>query len=99
MNNIVPVCTVEDVRAEFARRGLSISEWARRNGVSAQLTYQILAGRKLGLRGQSHTICVLLGLKSGLADSAEGLAFVSKDQWDRTSNEDEGEGKRRAQPV
>lgn len=99
MNNIVPVCTVEDVRAEFARRGLSVSEWARRNGVSAQLTYQILAGRKLGLRGQSHTICVLLGLKSGLADSSEGLTFVSKDQWDKTGNEEEGEEKQQAQPA
>lgn len=99
MNNIVPVCTVEDVRAEFARRGLSISEWARRNGVSAQLTYQILAGRKLGLRGQSHTICVLLGLKSGLADSAEGLTFISRDQWDKAGSEEEGEEKRQAQPA
>jgi len=42
---------------------------------------------------------VLLGLKSGLADSAEGLTFVSKDQWDNTRNEEEGEGKRQAQPA
>jgi gp16 family phage-associated protein len=99
LNNIVPVCTVEDVRAEFARRGLSVSEWARRNGVSAQLTYQILAGRKLGLRGQSHTICVLLGLKPGIADASEGLTFISKDQWGNTSKDDEGEETRQAQPA
>jgi gp16 family phage-associated protein len=77
---IVPVCTVEDVRAEFRRRGISISEWARRRGLSAQLTYQILAGRKVGLRGQSHEISVLLGLKPGVVGSAAELSFVHEPQ-------------------
>ncbi len=76
MPNIVHVLTVEDVRAEFRRRGISVSEWARRRGVSAQLTYQILAGRKVGMRGQSHEISVLLGLKPGVVGSAEELSFV-----------------------
>ena len=49
-NNIVAVCTIEEVREEFRRRGISVSDWARRQGVSAQLTYRILAGRTLGLR-------------------------------------------------
>lgn len=75
MQQIVPVCTVADVRAEFQRRGISVSEWARRRGVSAQLTYQILAGRKVGVRGQSHQIAVLLGLKPGLLGSADELCF------------------------
>ena len=66
MTNVVPVCTVEEVRDEFRRRGVSVSDWARRKGVSAQLTYRILAGRTVGLRGQSHEIAVRLGLKSGL---------------------------------
>jgi len=76
VNNIVPVCTVEEVREEFRRRGISVSDWARRQGVSAQLTYRILAGRTLGLRGQSHEICVLLGLKPGVTGSANDLKFA-----------------------
>ncbi|AWI54805.1 DNA-binding protein [Aquabacterium olei] len=76
VNNIVPVCTVEEVREEFRRRGISVSDWARRQGVSAQLTYRILSGRTLGLRGQSHTICVLLGLKPGVICSANDLKFA-----------------------
>lgn len=64
------------MRAEFKRRGLSVSEWARRRGVSAGLTYQILAGRKVGQRGQSHQIAVLLGLKQGLIDTDDDLRFV-----------------------
>ena len=98
MNNIVSVCTVEEVRAEFERRGLSISEWARRHGVSAQLTYQILAGRKMRLRGQSHTISVLLGLKAGVVDSAGELTFVRK-QGQRDHNEDERKEQQLAQPA
>ena len=76
MSTIIHVCTVDDVRAEFKRRGLSVSEWARREGVSAGLTYQILAGRKVGQRGQSHQIAVLLGLKQGLVDAGDDLRFV-----------------------
>lgn len=74
-NNIVPICTIEDVREEFRRRGISISEWARRHGVSAQLTYRILAGRTIGQRGQSHEICVLLGLKPGVIGASNDLQF------------------------
>lgn len=76
MNNIVPVCTVEEVRQEFQRRGISVSDWARQQGVSAQLTYRILSGRTAGLRGQSHTICVLLGLKPGVICAATDLKFA-----------------------
>lgn len=53
-----------------------MSEWARGRGVSAQLTYQILAGRKAAVRGQSHEIAVLLGLKPGLLGNADELRFA-----------------------
>lgn len=79
MTNIVPVCTVEEVRDEFKRRGISVSDWARRKGVSAQLTYRILAGRTVGQRGQSHEISVLLGLKSGVVGSVDDLMFTHAD--------------------
>lgn len=98
MPQIVPVCTVADVRAEFRRRGISVSEWARRRGVSAQLTYQILAGRKVGLRGQSHEISVLLGLKPGVVSSAEELCFVYAPQPGISTHYAE-EVPRQAQPA
>ena len=75
INNGVPICTVEEVREEFRRRGMSVSDWARRHGVSAQLTYRILAGRTVGQRGQSHEICVLLGLKPGVIGAGNDLQF------------------------
>ena len=59
--------TPEQARAEFERRGLSIAAWAGQNGVHANLVYEILAGnpRRRCLRGQSHRVAVLLGLKAG----------------------------------
>ncbi|MBD9479055.1 DNA-binding protein [Pseudoxanthomonas sp. PXM02] len=61
-----PLRSGAQVRSEFARRGLSISGWARLHGYSAQLVYGVLTGRNQGLRGQSHEIAVRLGLKHGL---------------------------------
>jgi gp16 family phage-associated protein len=98
MQEGVKVSTHEDVLAEFRRRGVSVSAWARRHGVSPQLTYQILSGRKVGLRGQSHQICVLLGLKPGVVAGTDDLQFVhSPDPGAHPLNQQEG--RRQAQPA
>lgn len=55
----------EDVRAEIAESGISISEWARNNGFASGLVYAVLKGKRMCLRGQSHAIAVALGLKKG----------------------------------
>lgn len=64
---------IEKVKSEFAENGISISEWARVNGFSASLVYQILEGRRSCLRGQSHKIAVALQLKSGKVSEATEL--------------------------
>lgn len=53
-------------RKLFEMSGTSVSEWARAQGFSAVLVYQVLDGRRKCLRGQSHQIAVALGLKQGL---------------------------------
>lgn len=84
-NSYIPLRTGAQVRDEFNRRGLSISEWARARGYSAQLVYQVLAGRKRCLRGQSHAIAVALGLKDGLVGSLSDIdLFVNKPQGGNT---------------
>lgn len=90
VNNVVHVCTVDDVREEFRRRGISVSDWAKNKGVSAQLTYRILAGRAVGKRGQSHEIAVLLGLKSGVAGAGNDLVFEHVASNRQAANEEEG---------
>lgn len=57
--------TPEEARQDLARQGISISAWAQAHGFSANLVFEVLAGRKLGVRGQSHEIAVRLGLKAG----------------------------------
>lgn len=57
--------TAADVRAEFQRKGISISGWAIANGFSTNLVFEVLGGRKKCLRGQAHNIAVKLGLKEG----------------------------------
>lgn len=62
--------TRSEVRAEFARRGLSYSAWAAKYGYSANLVIAIVNDdddkpvRKCA-RGTSHNIAVQLGIKEG----------------------------------
>jgi gp16 family phage-associated protein len=64
--------TPAEAHAEFERKGISVASWARENGVSRSLVYEILAGRKRCHRGDSHKIAVLLRLKAGELDGSIG---------------------------
>ena len=82
--------TTEQVRAEFEEYGVSVSEWARQRGFSQQLVYQIIAGRRLATRGQSHQIAVALGLKvgkiGGISELDNKLASTKDSQEDNLIN-------------
>lgn len=58
--------TPEQVKEDFLRAGISVSEWARDHGFKENLVFEVLAGRAKALRGKSHRIAVLLGLKEGV---------------------------------
>ncbi|PPC83158.1 MAG: DNA-binding protein [Methylotenera sp.] len=49
----------------FDESGISVAEWARVNGFSSALVYQVLDGSRKCLRGQSHQIALALGIKNG----------------------------------
>ena len=57
--------TVAQVKAEFLENGISIRAWSRANGYSERSVYELLSGRKRGLRGKTHEIAVRLKLKAG----------------------------------
>ena len=62
--------TRAQVREEFARRGWSITGWARQNGYCPVMTSDILNDdernpKRKCLRGESHNIAVALKLKEG----------------------------------
>ncbi|MCP5016074.1 MAG: DNA-binding protein [Ketobacter sp.] len=61
----MPLRTPDEVRDELKSKGISISQWAAANGFSVNMVFEVLAGRKKGVRGQAHNIAVKLGLKEG----------------------------------
>jgi len=64
--------THEEARAWLGYLGISVSQWARDNQMNQSLVYEILAGRKKCLRGMSHNIAVLLGMKAGVMTDRPG---------------------------
>ncbi len=59
------VRSADEVKRDFARKGVSPRSWALANGIKPFVVYQLLAGVSRGVRGQSHNAAVLLGLKEG----------------------------------
>jgi gp16 family phage-associated protein len=66
MASIAPAKTAEQVKEEFARKGISVRAWALANGFSPNLVYEILGGHRRCSRGESHKIAVRLGMKQGV---------------------------------
>ena len=68
--------TRQEVRAEFANKGMSYSAWAKKHGYSVNLVICILNDDQQNptrkcLRGDSHNIAVQLRLKEGEVSRAE----------------------------
>lgn len=77
MKHKTAVKTPAQVREEFAHKGISVAEWARLHKVNRQLVSEILRGtRTKCVRGQSHRIAVLLGLKDGELASVQSVNAV-----------------------
>ena len=75
----MPLKTRAEVRQEFARRGWSISGWAKQNGYSPVLVSDILNDNEVRpkrkcLRGESHNIAVSLGIKDGVVSRPANAA-------------------------
>jgi gp16 family phage-associated protein len=63
----------DKAKSIFKDSGVSVSEWARQNGFSSTLVYQVLEGKRKCLRGQSHQIALALGIKEGKNFNVEDL--------------------------
>jgi gp16 family phage-associated protein len=69
--NTQHIKTPAEVREDFDRRGISVAEFARQNGLPQGTVYQVLSGQKKGRRGEAHRAAVLLGLKAGFISGAQ----------------------------
>ena len=59
------ILTAAQAKAWLEQQGKSVQESARENSIDPATTYQVLAGRKKGKRGEAHKVAVLLGMKIG----------------------------------
>ena len=57
--------TVDEVKAEMVRRGMTAAAWAKKHCVSPETVRGVLLGRIKGRSGEAHNVAVLLGLKEG----------------------------------
>lgn len=67
-----PLRTPAEAHQWLDYHGISVSQFAREHGFSRAIVYELLAGRKRGLRGQAHNIAVALGMKRGVATTRPG---------------------------
>ena len=64
--------TPAEAKAWLEYQGISIAQWARENNMHQSLVSEVLKGRKRCLRGMSHNIAVLLGMKEGVITTRPG---------------------------
>ncbi len=57
------VLTPSQVRADFHRRGQTLTAWAAERGYPRQAVYRVLAGQDKATYGRAHEIAVALGMK------------------------------------
>lgn len=57
--------TVQEIRAEWLRKGLTQNDWAKKHGFVPSAVSQVLNGQNSGRKGVGHKIAVLLGIKDG----------------------------------
>ncbi|MBS7422602.1 DNA-binding protein [Pseudomonas syringae] len=56
----------QEAKLWLRAQGISVTEFARDHGLDLGTTYQVLAGRKKGLRGKAHKAAIALGIKAGV---------------------------------
>lgn len=52
-----------EAAANLRSQGVNVAEWARARGFNRNLVYQVLAGKRKCLRGESFEIAKALGIK------------------------------------
>lgn len=56
--------TPAQAKAWLEAQGISVKDFALSHGLDQATTYQVLAGKKKGRRGEAHKAAVALGIKS-----------------------------------
>lgn len=54
----------EEIHAWFVANGIAITEWCRSKGFSRYVVHDLLRGKRIGRRGESHLAAIALGIKA-----------------------------------
>lgn len=65
---------IRAARSRLAYEGLSVEEWAGREGFKAKSVYQVLSGKRMAIRGASLRIAIKLGLRPDPSVAVEHAA-------------------------
>lgn len=60
----------EEAKKELARRGMSVTAWAKSHGFTVDQVRDVLRKNRPCNFGASHRIAVLLGIKDGIIDES-----------------------------
>jgi gp16 family phage-associated protein len=55
--------TPEEIHAEFIAYGITVTSWCIKYNFHRLTVVDLLRGKRIGVRGESHRAAVLLGLK------------------------------------
>lgn len=58
-----PLRTHKQARQWLISNGLTVREWAKKNGFNSLIVYDVLRGKTKGKFGQAHHIAIALGIK------------------------------------
>ncbi|PBP60417.1 hypothetical protein CCL19_22425 [Pseudomonas syringae] len=72
--------TAAQAKAWLDQQCQSVQEFARENSIDPATTYQVLAGRKKGRRGEAHKVAVLLGMKIGTIPNTEARREEAREE-------------------
>lgn len=54
---------IRQARSRLALAGLTVADWATKNGFKTKTVYQVLSGDRMAIRGDSLRIAIALGLR------------------------------------
>lgn len=57
--------TPEQVKAEFEAAGVTMKDWCEAHGIDRYVVTDLMRGVRKGIRGKSHEVAIMLGLKDG----------------------------------
>ncbi|RRV28623.1 DNA-binding protein [Pseudomonas sp. o96-267] len=74
MNNPPYPSTPKQAHAWFVTHGICIADWCKEQGFNRFTVFDLLRGKRKGVRGEAHKAAVALGLKADPKTASQPVA-------------------------